>query len=827
MSSSEPSSIPAATPRAATAHGTGLAAPGAASGAGDAIPRVGVSLTGLERFAAELAAATRGLPGGYVPATGPPRRALHEHPLVERKLGGRWCNVCKFKDGGVQSSWHLCRECGYDECANCFAESERLALLPPELTTDDANKLAMAHLTGARRCAFSDLLGSDPALVGEATVFVSHSWAAPLDALVACVGEADAALRRPSHPRHVPGATPYFWVDLVVNDQFAAPSRPFAWWQTVFRESVERIGHTVVALEWESPRPLGRIWCLWEMFCSTTGAEDGGRGGGGGRGAEDGGRGGGGGSGGVAAVPRPPTLLELALPPASAAAFRRDLEDDFDSLATKLSRIDLRNADAFHGGSCRSLSGGCPAVAAGRPCPDDKAQILDAIAAAPGGVDGVTKRVIAGLRGWMVGAAREALTGIAGDDERRASLLQFKLANLLWQGGRLGNAEALMRERLEVKRRTLGGEHQNTYASIGMLATILQDQGKLAEAEPLCREALDGRRRTLGDAHPNTLTSINNLARLLQDQGKLAEAEPLFREALDGKRRTLGDAHPSTLTSIGNLAVLLYSQGKLAEAEPLYREALDGKRRTLGDAHPDTLISINSFASLLKAQGKLSEAEPLNREAINGRRRTLGDAHPDTLISINNFAGLLKAQGKLSEAEPLFREALDGLRRTLGDVHPTTLTITNNLGCLRQDQGDLAEAEALKREALAGRRRVLGDAHEHTLQSARDTADLLVTLGGADALAEAAALDAEALAGLRGKLGEAHLYTLGALRVHGRVLAAQGDHAGAAEALRASLAGLRTIGNAAEARKSARELAAALLVLGDEAGAAEAESQTH
>ena len=116
-------------------------------------------------------------------------------------------------------------------------------------------------------------------LVGEATVFVSHSWAAPLDALVACVREADAALRRPSHPRHVPGATPYFWVDLVVNDQFAAPSRPFAWWQTVFRESVERIGHTVVALEWENPRPLGRIWCLWEMFCSTTGAEEGGGGG--------------------------------------------------------------------------------------------------------------------------------------------------------------------------------------------------------------------------------------------------------------------------------------------------------------------------------------------------------------------------------------------------------------------------------------------------------------------------------------------------------------------------------------------------------------------
>ena len=596
------------------------------------------------------------------------RRPLHEHPLVVELHGGYLCSVCKWKDGGAEYSWRSCRACNYGECAGCFAESERLALLPPEpppFTTDDANKLAMTHLTGARRCAFSNLLGGEPALVGEATVFVSHSWAAPLDALIACVREADTALRRPSHPRHVPGATPYFWVDLVVNDQFAAPSRPFAWWQTVFRESVERIGHTVVALEWESPRPLGRIWCLWEMFCSTTGAEEGGGGGGGG-------------SGGAAAAPRPPTLLELALPPASAASFRRDLLSGVD-LEGKLSRIDLRNADAFHGGSCRSLPGGCPAVAADRPCPDDKAQILGAIAAAPGGVDGVTKRVIAGLRGWMVGAAREALAGIADEDERRASTLQFNLAKLLQDCGRLVEAEVLMRERLEVERRTIGGEHKNSLASIGQLASILRDQGKLAEAEPLCREDLDSSRRTLGDAHPDTLNSINNLAMLLQAQGKLAEAEPLYREALEGRRRTLGDAHLSTLTSIHNLASLLKAQGKLAEAEPLYREALDGSRRTLGDAHPHTLISINNLAMLLKAQGRLADAEPLFREALDGCRRALGDAHPNTLTSISNLAVLLHAQGKLADAELLFREALVGRRRTLGDAHASTLESAENL----------------------------------------------------------------------------------------------------------------------------------------------------
>jgi hypothetical protein len=61
--------------------------------------------------------------------------------------------------------------------------------------------------------------------------------------------------------------------------------------------------------------------------------------------------------------------------------------------------------------------------------------------------------------------------------------------------------------------------------------------------------------------------------------------------------------------------------------------------------------------------------------------------------------------------------------------------------------------------------------------------------------------------------------------VRGRVLAAQGDLAGAAAACRASLDGLRAAGYYAdEVTKSARELATGLRAQGDAAGAAEAEA---
>jgi len=82
---------------------------------------------------------------------------------------------------------------------------------------------------------------------------------------------------------------------------------------------------------------------------------------------------------------------------------------------------------------------------------------------------------------------------------------------------------------------------------MGSLAGLLYAQGKLGEAEPLMRETLEIRRATLGPKHPDTLTSMSNFAALLHAQGKLADSEALFKETLEGRRAALGPQHPHTL----------------------------------------------------------------------------------------------------------------------------------------------------------------------------------------------------------------------------------------------------------------------------------------
>ena len=228
--------------------------------------------------------------------------------------------------------------------------------------------------------------------------------------------------------------------------------------------------------------------------------------------------------------------LLVALSAVESAAFHKALVDDFGSIALSMSKIDTRRAAAFH--------------------ERDREMIEAAVRSSPGGFEAVNGRIHDCLRAWLASEGRRAL---------------------------------------EMRRATLGDEHNVTVKLMVCLAILLREQGKLSEAEPLCREALRVGQETLGEAHPNTLGSLNNLAILLSEQGKLSEAEPLHRKALCGLQETLGEAHPDTLSSLNNLASLLKDQGKLSEAEPLYREALRVRQETLGEAHPDTLTPIGNL----------------------------------------------------------------------------------------------------------------------------------------------------------------------------------------------------------------------------------------
>ena len=614
--------------------------------------------------------------------------------------------------------------------------------LPPILSTAGAQSKHPNGISLAGFCSLIDACGGRAELEGKSTAWVKLNvvipatdptktpYAALMDG--AHVAPATAFISHAYDDEFLglvdsiaalearEGTSSFYYFDLLLVNQHGEGAKvPFEALRDEFGKSVRAIGRTLLYLRWADPIPLRRAWCVFEMGITLTVGKG----------------------------------LKVIMPPADVASFMPALKNDFESLTYKTCRVRVEEAEAREA--------------------DDLVNIMRAIVEG-GGFLKTNQLVIGAMQGWMAEEARVAL-GVMPAEERGASALISRLANLLYTQGKLGEAEPLYREALSARRRTLGAEHPSTLNSINNLANLLADQGKLGEAEPLCREALAAYRRTLGHEHPHTLPSINNLAILLSDPGKLGEAEPLHREALSAQRRTLGDEHPDTLESINGIANLLSDQGKLGEAEPLYREALSARRRTLGDEHPSTLSSINNLANLLADQGKLGEAEPLCREALAVYRCTLGDEHHNTLNSIDSLAEMLCDRGDLSASEALYQESLSSCRRALGDNHPLTYCLLTGLSACFRRQGRLDAALPLAREAHAGRCAHLSEGHPEGLASAHELGVLFRLLG---ALKRALPFAAAAFEGRLRLQGAEHRNTLASQLSLARLL---GDAALAAD----------------------------------------------
>ncbi|GIL66872.1 hypothetical protein Vafri_20338 [Volvox africanus] len=240
-------------------------------------------------------------------------------------------------------------------------------------------------------------------------------------------------------------------------------------------------------------------------------------------------------------------------------------------------------------------------------------------------------------------------------------------------------AEGVLKEALEARRKHLGPEHKDTGSTLSALATALGDRGRYSEAEALFRADLEAAEKTLGPRHPNTATAMSALAGCLQAQGRLPEAEPLFMTSRNICTTQLGPDHPNTLTVTANLAACLAAQGRHAEAQPLYEAELEATKRVQGENHPDVATSLNHLATCLQALGQLDDAERAARQAVSLFLTALGDGHPNSALATNTLGLVLLAQGKASEAVTLLEAAMTTCDTRLGPQHAWTIATKKNL----------------------------------------------------------------------------------------------------------------------------------------------------
>ncbi len=289
-------------------------------------------------------------------------------------------------------------------------------------------------------------------------------------------------------------------------------------------------------------------------------------------------------------------------------------------------------------------------------------------------------------------------------------------------------AEPILREGLAMYRSNgpnVGSETRN------YLALLLERKGEYSEAVPLLREAVEVDRRTIGTDTPEYAISSHNLASVLIDLGNMADAEAKLRETLAIRRKVLGNDHPDLFYSLNNLAFVLLNEGDWDAAEPFAREGLALNLRVLGESHPQVAGARNGLARVFEAKRQFPEAEQQFRLAMD-TLRTANQAEGWYAAQIGlNMAMLELDRGRYADAESISRKSLDRLRKIGGNDAPGVATALIEVAEDRVFQNDPKGAELLLREALAIRQKKFQPGHATIISAQTRLGEALVSEGKA------------------------------------------------------------------------------------------------
>jgi tetratricopeptide (TPR) repeat protein len=270
-----------------------------------------------------------------------------------------------------------------------------------------------------------------------------------------------------------------------------------------------------------------------------------------------------------------------------------------------------------------------------------------------------------------------------------------RMARVYREGGKAGDAEVLLRQAISTLQRDTSEATEYYINLLAHLAWVLWDLGRLREAEAFQREVLEWREKHLWSNHGSTATARNDLANILADLGELGRAKELGIQVLDWRKEYLGMDHPYTYMAMANLALTLHDLGELEEAKELEIQVLDWRKAHLGMDHPDTYRAMAILAHTLHDLGELGEARELEMKVLEWRKEHLGMDHPKTFEAMANLAATLYEFDELSEAKGLEVQVLNWRKAHLGPRHRLTIIAMENLAYTLRKLGEVREAQEL------------------------------------------------------------------------------------------------------------------------------------
>jgi tetratricopeptide (TPR) repeat protein len=263
------------------------------------------------------------------------------------------------------------------------------------------------------------------------------------------------------------------------------------------------------------------------------------------------------------------------------------------------------------------------------------------------------------------------LDGEAEEDIRdlRGSVLN-NLGNLLYERGELSEAEAMLRQALELKDTATIRDDRTIGIACASLAVAVEAKGDLAEARALHERALDYYRQA-GDV-PRTADCLIDLARLAAKGNQDPEAARLLQEAIE-----VSDGHEEAWAEASNAHSILAGLHRVAGELPQAARAARKARTIAQGAAPESVELARAMAShgkVLIAMGTCEYGISFLQKALAMYVRLESDRTTDAAIIKGDLGWGLLVCGDPGTAYPLLRASEEQISTLLPADHESVRT---------------------------------------------------------------------------------------------------------------------------------------------------------
>jgi eukaryotic-like serine/threonine-protein kinase len=190
----------------------------------------------------------------------------------------------------------------------------------------------------------------------------------------------------------------------------------------------------------------------------------------------------------------------------------------------------------------------------------------------------------------------------------RAAQLKSAATLHLYQGR--PDAEWMFQDALAIERELYGPAHPLVAGTLRDYANVLYQSGRIAEAEPVLAEAVHTLRGAYPDGHPALAAGLRLWGNALQRLGRFGEAQASLAEAVVMQRRFAGENLELAMTQL-DYAIALSRGDRYDEAVAVARDGTRMLRRDLGDANAMVAWAGLVLGDALRGQKEFGEAEQL------------------------------------------------------------------------------------------------------------------------------------------------------------------------------------------------------------------------